>query len=772
MTTRNSTGRIQDFTQLSKELVRLGTVEAPPSLPPLSRRQFFRLSGFAGGGLVLGLAVGGSRKAVAQDAQAQASEAIEFSPYVQIRPDGRVNIFSKNPECGQGIKTGLPLIIADELDCAWEDVDVLQADIDIERYGTQFAGGSFSTPMNWMAMRQAGATARAMILDAAAQQLNIPREELSTGNTKVRHAATGREWSYGEFAALAATLPVPDPDSLTLKQQGEFTLMGKRISGVDNPDIVRGRPLFGMDTRMPGMVFATFTRCPRIGGVPVSFNEEHITRMPGVLAAFIVEPYGDAKLFDLGSGAHFGGVAIVARNTWAAIKAKRELEVEWDYTNAESSSWSEWVEQAKAIAQQDGPMELKSTGDVAAAFRDAAKVVEAFYEYPYVSHSPLEPENCTALFHGDSIEVWAPSQAPQGAESGLAARLGLPAEKAVVHQTRIGGGFGRKLANDFVYEAAMIASRIPGVPVQLTWTREDDMSFDYFRAGGFHSYKGALDANGRLTAWQDHFITFTADGEQPISFANLDPETFPGDVVPNVKISQTMFNVAIPTGPMRAPGSNALAYVYQSFLHELAVAAGKDHRDFLLETLGEPRFTNPESPQSLHTGRAAGVIRAVTEQAGWGTRTLPPEHALGLAFYFCHAGYVAQVAEVSVNANKQVKVHKVWVAVDIGFIHNRSSAESQMEGSVLDGLSQVFNAKITFENGVIQQRNFHQYPLLRMPQTPELEVVFLEDPNTPPTGAGEPGMPPIVPAITNAIFAATGERIRKLPLSELGYTLV
>jgi isoquinoline 1-oxidoreductase subunit beta len=749
----------------------------------LNRRQFFKLSSIAGGGLVLGgISMGGSKKAFAQ----ASDDAAELSAYVQIKPDGRITLFSKNPECGQGIKTGLPLIIAEELDCAWDDVDVETADVDAAKYGgNQFAGGSLSTPMNWMTMRQAGATARAMILAAAAQQLSIPLAELSTADTKVIHAATGREWSYGEFAALAATMPVPEANTLTLKDESQFKLLGRRWTGVDNVKIVTGKPLFGADTRLPGMVYATFTKAQQIGSVPLSFNEAHIKAMPGIVDAFIVEPMGDARMFPTANGHHFGGVAIVATNTWAAIKAKRELDVVWDNSNAETATWDDLVARAQAAADQDGAELMvnvpgppgpngpnrrpASKGDAAAAMQSAAKVVSGFYEYPYVSHAQLEPESTTALYENGRIEIWAPAQIPQGGEGGAAIVAGVPPENSVLHMTRIGGGFGRKLANDFVYEAAAIARRMEGRPVLLQWTREDDMQYDYFRPGGFHAMKGAVDASGKLIAWQDHFFTMTGNGTGTMTSADLSPNIFPMDLLPNVKLSQTLFQNAIPTGPMRAPGSNALAFNMQSFMHEMAVAAGKDHVQFMLETLGDE---GPgEGPQAMHRGRAAGVIKAAAEMAGWG-KQMPNGRALGLSFYFCHSGYVAQVADVEVRANKEVKIHKVYAAADFGFIHNLAAAENQLEGGIIDGISQLFLSKITFNNGVIQQRNFHQHPLIRMSQAPALETKFMPPGEFPPTGSGEPSMPPVLAAVTNAIFTATGERIRKMPLSELGYKLV
>jgi isoquinoline 1-oxidoreductase beta subunit len=772
MNTKVTTSELTQVEAFFEEQLAQGAKPKAPVLPPLNRRQFFKLSGIAGGGLVLGgMSAGISQKAAAQDAAA--ADISTLSPYVQIKADGRINIFSKNPECGQGIRTGLPLIIAEELDCAWTDVDVLQADIDKDKFGTQFAGGSTSTPTNWMPMRQAGATARAMILAAAAQQLKIPVAELTTANTKVIHASSSREWPYSEFAELAATMPVPDVATLTLKTREQFSLLGKRYSGVDNHSIVTGKPLFGADTVLPNMAYASYTKCPQIGGLAVSFNEAHIKSLPGVIDAFILEPFAEPRGFlsAAGQGAMFGGVAIVANSTWAAIKAKRELEVNWDTSKAETGTWADLVARARAAVDQDGPMEVVNKGDVAGAMQSAAKVISAVYEYPYVSHAQLEPEVTTALYTAGKIEVWAPSQMPQNGEAGLAALMGVPAEAAIMHQTRIGGGFGRKLGNDYVAEAAAIARKMEGRPVKLQWTREDSMTHDYYRPGGLHSYKGALDAEGNLTAWQDHFFSHTLDGKAPMFAAELSPTVFPQDVLGNVKVTQTLFQNAMPVGPMRAPSSNAFGFTFQSFLHELAVASGKDHVQFLLGVLGEPRVVNPDGRGSMHTGRAANVISAVAERAGWG-KQMPANRALGLSFYFSHAGYVAQVADVEVNADKGVKVHKVWAVADFGFIHNMSAAESQLEGGIIDGLSQLFNAKIDFINGVVQQQNFHQYPLLRIPHTPELDTHFLQPDEFPPTGAGEPSVPPLLAAVTNAIFNATGERIRKVPLSESGYKLV
>jgi isoquinoline 1-oxidoreductase subunit beta len=735
----------------------------------MNRRRFLKMGSITGGGLVLGWQMSVSPSAMAQPAaQASASDSLaQLTPFVQIQPDGRIRIFSKNPECGQGIKTGLPLIIAEELDARWEDVDVVQAPINAAVYGPQLAGGSLSTPMNWQAMRVAGATAKAMLLQAAARKLAVPVAELTTRQGVVIHAASTRQIGYGELAELAATLAVPAPDTVTLKNPRDFTLLTARHTGVDNKSIVQGKALFGIDVQLEGMVYASFTRCPAAGGVPKSFNEAEILASPGVLNAFMLEPANDPVDFNPPGAGMFGGVVIVANSTWAAIKAKRLLTVEWDYANANKADWSALAARAQALAAQDGASEVRNSGDVAAASANASAVVESFYEYPYVSHATLEPQNCTALFMGDHIELWVPTQLPGECQAGVAKLLNMPAANIVIHQQRMGGGFGRRLMNDYAYEVAMIAQRMAGVPVKLQWTREDDMTHDYYRPGGFKSFKAAIDPSGKLAAMSVHFISVTRDGKTPMFMAQGDATAFPLGQMANVKVTETLLDCAIPTGAMRAPASNVFGFVYQSFLHECAVVAKRDHLEFLLELCGEAKA--PENPMAMHTGRAAEVIKSVAERAGWG-RQMPEGRALGLSFFYSHSGYVAQVAEVSVEA-KKVKVHKVWAVADFGYIHNVSAAENQIQGAIIDGMSQLEKQKITFGNGRIEQTNFHQYPLLRCPAAPAIDVHFLAT-DYPPSGAGEPGLPPIAAAICNAVFTVTGERIKKMPIAELGYSFV
>ena len=729
------------------------------ALARLDRRRFLKLTGAAGGGLMLGLHLGG-REAAASATPGTDADSFEPGVYLKIA-DGEIVIFAPNPEVGQGVKTSLPMLVAEELDAAWPDVRVEQSPIDADRYGRQFAGGSRSIPDRWEGLRRAGASARAMLVAAAAQRWNVPPSECTTADSRVTHAASERSASYFELAADAARQPLPDPDSLRLKARGEYRLLGQRLSGVDNRALVTGQPLFGIDQTLPDLVYATYQKGPATGAVPRSANLADIKRLPGVLDAFVLE--GNGNVSEL-----MPGVAIVARDTWSAIRAKEALQVDWDESDAARDSWADAAARAPELARSEGAETLAETGDVAAALGAAGAQVEAFYKYHFVSHAQLEPQNCTAWVRGGEADLWAPTQTPGRGLGSVAKTIGLDPSRVRVHQTRAGAGFGRRLVNDFMCETAAISARV-GRPVKLTWTREDDMSHDFYRAGGFHALQGGVDSNGRLSAWQDHIITFSHDGKRPVVGGHLSAKDFPGGLVANHKLTRTLLPWHTPCGAWRAPGSNVFAFAVQSFLDELAAAAGRDPLEFLLEVLGEPRWFEEGNAWSLHTGRAAEVVKLAALRAGWG-RALPEGRGLGLAFWFSHAGHFAEVAEVSVSAGRKLRVHRVTVAGDVGTIVNRSGAENQVEGSVIDGLSTMFGQKITHAAGRVEQPNFHRYPLLRMPQAPEVDVHFIES-DYPPTGLGEPALPPVAPAVANAIFAASGLRVRTLPISEEGLTL-
>lgn len=730
----------------------------------ISRRRFIKITGAAGGGLVLAFSLG----PVAKRALAKGESAQVFNAYVQIAPDGSVVLFAKNPEIGQGVKTSLPMIVAEELDADWSKVRVEQAPIDKAKYGPQFAGGSTSIPLNWDTLRKAGATARAMLVSAAAAEWGVPESKLRTEAGYVIDPASNRRSGYGELAERAAKLPVPDADHLKLKDRKDYRLLGRRITGVDNEKIVTGQPLFGIDQRLPGMVYANFTKAPAIGATVKSANLDHIRSLPGVRDAFVIDRRGNPIEFSPGADALLSGVAIVADSTWAAIKAKRELKIEWDESTAAQDTWSAHVAEARKLGKGSGKQKLTDKGDVDGQFASARHVAEGFYTYQYVAHADMEPQNTTAWYKGDEIEIWAPTQTPQNAVSAVAKLVGLPEDKVMLHQLRAGGGFGRRLGNDSVMQAAAISKHI-GLPVKAQWTREDDISFDFYRPGGFHSFKAAIDHDGKLGAWQDHFITFTLDGKKPVSAGTLSPNEFPANVLSNVRMTQSMLSSGIPTGPWRAPGSNVIAFAVQSFLHECAVAANRDHLEFLLDVMGQPRWLQPGNPRALNTGRAAAVIKLAAEKAGWG-KSMPRGRGLGLAFHFSHLGHFAEVADVSVDANRKITVHRVTVAADIGPIVNMSGAENQCQGAVIDGFSTAMGLQITFENGRAQERNFDHYPILRHPNAPMVDVHFIQS-DFSPTGCGEPALPPSAPAIANAIYAATGHRLRTLPFVKEGYTV-
>lgn len=732
----------------------------------LSRRGFIKLAGGATGGLVIGLAVGLPGTGRAQSGP----PSRPFAPgaFVRIAPDGKITLISKNPEIGQGIKTGFGVILAEELDAKWSDVTVEQAEVNPAVYGRQIAGGSMSIPRGWDELRYAGAGARAMLIEAAAQRWGVPVGELTTADSTVIHAASGRKASYGSLATAAAALPVPDIQTLKLKARKDYKLIGKRFTGVDNAAIVRGTPLFALDVQLPGMQYASIEKCPAVGGKAKSFNAAEIKALPGISDAFIVE--GTPPVADVMKTGVLPGVAIIGKSTWAVFSARKALKVEWDTSTASKDSWTDFVKQARALSSKvQGETVVKATGDVDRALASGdtgTKTIEAFYQFGFVSHAQLEPQNTVAWFKDGAVELWAPMQLPDAAL--VAAAAGLPADKVKLNQMRVGGGFGRRLMNDFVCEAAYLSRRVEG-PVQVVWTREDDMRHDAFRVGGFMAYRAGLDAQGKLAAFDAHMVTFKDTASGKVSKGGgISPNEFPADYVDDYRASQSLLPLSTPVVWWRAPGASTMAWVQQSFLHELAVAAGRDHVEFLLELFGRRAGRGPQPAAGLDADRAIGVIKLAAEKAGWGTR-LPEGHHLGLAFCFSHLGHIAEIAEVSVDASKKVTVHKVTVAADVGPVINLSAAENQCEGSVVDAIG-TMALEVTIEGGAAQQTNFDRYPLPRMAISPKVDVHFVQS-EASPTGLGEPVFPPVVPAICNAIHAATGHRIRTLPITHEGFRL-
>ncbi|KPL68235.1 hypothetical protein SZ64_08940 [Erythrobacter sp. SG61-1L] len=729
-----------------------------PEAVTLSRRTLLKVSALSGGGFALSAAI----PMVARAAAVSGEAAGTLNAFVTIAADNTITIVGKNPEIGQGIKTMLPMLIADEMDADWDQVKIVQGDTDAAKYGPQLAGGSFATPMNWFPMRQVGAGARQMLLEAASRRWGIDSAKLTTKLGKVIDPASGRSLTYGELASDAATVAVPDLAKVPLKSPKDFHIIGRAIGGIDSPKIVKGEPIFGVDTQLPGMVYAAFERAPVFGAKLVSANLDAVKAQPGVIDAFIVKGNGNAEeLVD--------GVAVIAKNWWLADQARKKLTIEWDNGEWAGHSTKLYDQTARKLMADAKPQEVfASQGDVDAAFASAAKVLDAEYSYPFLAHVPMEPMNCTALCHDDgSMEMWAPSQTPQGGQGGVAKMLGLTPDKVKVHITRMGGGFGRRLNNDYMHQVAAIAKQMQGKPVQLIWSREDDVRSDFYRPAGWHRLRAALDEKGNIAGLEDHFITFEIPGPGAYNPAAMSKDEFPGKFVPNMRYAQTKLETRVPMGAMRAPTSNAMAFVMQSFLDEVAQASGKDLPTLMLEIVDgaekEPDsmgFTGPQP--GFNPGRLRAVTKKALEMSGWG-KAMPEGHALGFGYYYSHMGYFAEVVEASLEGGR-VNVHNVWAAGDVGSqIINPHGALNQVQGSIIDGIGQALSLAIEIEGGAVKQSNFHDYPVPRIPVTPKIEVEFVLSDNS-PTGLGEPALPPVIPALTNALAALTGKRIRSLPI--------
>ena len=722
-----------------------------------SRRMFLTVTAAAGGGLIVAYYAGGF-------GTARTKKPGELNAYIAIAPDNTITIAAKNPEIGQGVKTMLPMLIAEELDADWAHVKTEQAALDQEVYGPQFAGGSMSTPLNWDPLRRVGAATRQMLVTVAAATWNAPESECTTAMSMVRHDATGRTLTYGALAAAAAKMRAPDLKTVKLKDPKTYTIIGRTMPGVDAQALASGAPLFGIDVDVPGMLYAVFQKCPVFGGSVKSANLDEVKKLPGVRDAFVVGA-GAKVAFEAEGQTQFtglmNGVAIVADSTWHAEKARAALKVNWDEGPARTQSTEGFARMAAELAKKAPTITVNTDGDVAEALKGAAKVIEGSYEYPFLAHATLEPQNCTAHVQGSKCEIWAPTQAPGEGRTLVAKTLGLKEKNVEIHMMRAGGGFGRRLVGDFMIEAAWI-SKVVGAPVKLTWSREDDIQHDYYRPAGWHFLKGGIDKDGKIVAWQQHFVSFGNNGKID-DMASLPEEMYPVGRVPNLTYAASLMPFGIPTGPLRAPAVNALVWVEQSFIDELAHAAGKDPMQYQIDLLGKAEVL-PDDERGFDTGRARAVLEKVREVSGWGKRKLPARTGLGVAFSYCHLGYAAEVVEAAVARDGQIKIAKVWAAVDVGsHIINPGAAENQCQGGVLDGLSHALKQKITIENGRVVENNFDGFSPLTMAETPPVEIHFVTT-NHPPTGLGEPPLPPAIPALTNAVFAATGKRVRKLPI--------
>jgi isoquinoline 1-oxidoreductase beta subunit len=626
------------------------------------------------------------------------------------------------------------------------------------RFGGQTAGGSTTIPSNYDRLRRLGAVAKTMLVTAAANNWQVPVDECAAASGVVTHGKSGRKLSYGELTEAASKLPVPDEKSVKLKDPADFKILGRRIGGVDNSKIVTGEPLFGIDQKQPGMVYATFVRCPVFAGKVKDADLDAVKKGAGVSDAFVIE----------GSDDHYGllpGVAIIGDSTWSVFKAKKALKVTWDEGEHAGESSAEQEKKALEAIKGKAAKEIRRDG-MLGDFPADPQSVDAVYYYPHLAHANLEPQNCTAVFKDGKLEMWAPTQNPGGGIDGISKALKIPKESIKVHITRIGGGFGRRLMGDYMVECAEIARRLDGKPVKVTWDREQDFQHDYYRSGGWHHLRGRVDEAGKISAWANHFVTYGLNNDdRPGNGADVGGGELPAGFLPNFLLERTILPSNVPLGYWRAPGSCAIAWAFQSFIDELAHAAKRDPLEFRLDLLGDDRDVSPSGGRGrpYNTMRMKRALKLAAEKAGWG-RKMPEGSGQGIAFHYSHAGYVAVVAEVSVDAKGALTVDRLVAGVDVGPILNLSGAENQVEGSMLDGLSAAWFQEVLIGEGRVKNTGFGDYPLLRISDAPKVEAHFFPS-DFPPTGLGEPALPPTAPAVCNAIFAATGKRVRKLPLS-------
>ena len=749
-------------------------------LKKIDRREFLKRTGQAGGGLVFALTFGSACSEAPQPGPvARASASVAANVYVNVRNDGIVEIYCHRSEMGQGIRTGLPQVIADEMEADWDKIEVIQATGD-EKYGDQNTDGSTSIRMHFDLLRTAGATARDMMIAAAAGMWGLPAEECVARQHAVHHDATGKSVGFGDLVDAAALLEAPT--TAKFKSREDYRYIGKPMDLIDGRAMTTGAAMFGIDTVLPDMLYASIERCPAFGGSLLSVDDSAARAVAGVVDVVKLPEPTSPPVFNIQ-----GGVAVLATNTWAAEQGRKALILKWDRgSNAEYDS-DTYRTGLIASASSPGTVVLKR-GDVAAAIASAETVHEAIYYAPHLSQAPMEPPAAVAKIHDDGrCEVWACTQDPQSAQQTVAATLGLEKNQVTVNVTLLGGGFGRKSKPDFIAEAAWLA-RAAGKPVKVTWTREDDIRHGYLHSVSAQYFQAGIDAEGRAVGWLHRtsfpsiFSTFSNDVTGPSGFElDLGVLDNPYDVE-NMQLETCDAKAHVRIGWLRSVCNIYHAFGSSGFADELAHLAGEDPKAYLLKLIGPSRhidpaesdgkYTNYGQPLDVYpidTGRLSAIVEKVAEMAGWG-RPLPDGHGLGIAVHRSFSSYVGAVAEVSVDDNGKLVVHEMWTAIDAGTVVNPDRVRAQLEGAGIFGMSLALHGEITAKEGAIVQGNFDTYPMIRMSEAPVEIHVHIVDSDAPPGGVGEPGVPPIAPAIVNAYFAASGNRVRELPLRKVGLT--
>jgi isoquinoline 1-oxidoreductase beta subunit len=717
-----------------------------------NRRDFLRVSA-VGGGLVLGI-----RLCAMADDQGQ-RPPLQPDTWIRIASDNTVTITVGKTEMGQGVRTSLAMLAAEELDADWGRVTVEQAGFG-QQYGNQGTGGSSSVRTSYQTMRQAGAAVRSMLVAAAAAQWGVPPAECTTEPSQVLHRPSGRKLAYGAVAARAAALPVPQ--QIELKSPREFRLMGKPQKSVITQDVIHGRIRYGLDQRLPGMLFAAIERAPVFGATVRSFDPAGARRVKGVVDVVEVAPFAN------GVGVH-AGVAVVAETTWAALEGRRALRVDWDRgPHADESSAGHSATMRAAL---DGPGKetVNRLGDPDAVLGRAAKVITADYELPFIAHATMEPMNCTVHVQGDKVEIWSPSQTPGSSVAGTARALGIPAENVTLHLTMLGGGFGRRLNADYTVEAALVGQKIQR-PVMVMWTREDDLQHDFYRPCALHRFAASLGSDGHPEAWRQRFstpaISATVSGSNQPGYGVSESDGG-GNMayrIPNRSCEYTLLESGVPRGWWRAVHTTHNTFAVECFLDELAAEAGKDPYEYRMALIDEVTVDRPAQSRDFpfRPERLKGVLRLAAEKAGWG-RTMPAGRAMGIACGFDHLSYSAIVVEVSTRGDR-VRIERIVCAGDCGPVVNPNGATAQLQGGLMQALSVALRERITIAGGGVEQENFDSYPILRINEVPPQVEVYLANTDAAPTGIGETAVPPLAPALANAIARATGRRLRSLPL--------